>query len=502
METPPATDLTAHPTVPPSPPGPGDAAVAGAHDVFLSYKSSDHAYVERLAEALRAQGLVPFLDRWDLTHGRPWRPELELALAHCRAVAVLLGPDGLGDVQEREVDVALRRQDRDRLFRVVPVLLPGSQQPTGFLETLTWVDLRQTQDQAAAKHLANVLRGGWSPDASRTASRRERSLYLGNLALLLVTLVLAAVWYYRHLEGWWGQWALGGTLTLAALARFTLAYLKWSAEREVRDLPRRLLAGRHSRRFILALLALVLVATLGTSSVHLQLDPGPDAARTLRLQLHPAGASHPTVSRTLTSARPRATLLFFSGFRRAWQLDTDAREGRNALPLGFRPASRIEISVPSGLPLRPLVALRLLPGPGLAVQVGRSAESVLRHYDLLITHGDQTQRLSGYRAQTLLVAADPADATLALQREGPAPRGERLRAWARDHTALPDAANRDILVSAWEAMPRTEVLTPLHALPPDALQFSLLPEDSQEMLRLQATVLDATNEIRTLLLEL
>jgi hypothetical protein len=71
-------------------------------DVFLSYSRADEAAVRRLADALRGRGLRPFLDRWYLHPGRSWQRELEEQLGRSRAVAVCLGPDGMGSWQQRE----------------------------------------------------------------------------------------------------------------------------------------------------------------------------------------------------------------------------------------------------------------------------------------------------------------------------------------------------------------------------------------------------------------
>ncbi|MCP4663247.1 MAG: TIR domain-containing protein, partial [bacterium] len=48
--------------------------------VFLSHHSADKPGVESLAFALLDRGIRPWFDKWDLTPGRPWIPELEDAL--------------------------------------------------------------------------------------------------------------------------------------------------------------------------------------------------------------------------------------------------------------------------------------------------------------------------------------------------------------------------------------------------------------------------------------
>src|SRR5262245_47678362 len=97
-----------------------------SYDVFFSYNSQDHAAVQVVARALRDRGLTVFLDRWYLVPGRPWPQALEQTLGSCRAVAVFLGPHGMGRWQQPEHYLALDRQTRVPEFVVVPVLLPGA----------------------------------------------------------------------------------------------------------------------------------------------------------------------------------------------------------------------------------------------------------------------------------------------------------------------------------------------------------------------------------------
>jgi len=66
------------------------------YDVFLSYTRADAAAAETLRTRLSETGLRAFLDRYALPAGQSWQPQLEAALASCRALVVLLGPSGLG----------------------------------------------------------------------------------------------------------------------------------------------------------------------------------------------------------------------------------------------------------------------------------------------------------------------------------------------------------------------------------------------------------------------
>ena len=114
----------------------------GEYDVFLSYARSDGGPAAELNDALRARGLHTFFDRSELRPGLRWIPALEDAIGRSNAVAILVGRHGIGNTQQYERELALVRQTRDNSFPVIPVLMPGCENPpTGFLQLLTWIDI-------------------------------------------------------------------------------------------------------------------------------------------------------------------------------------------------------------------------------------------------------------------------------------------------------------------------------------------------------------------------
>jgi tetratricopeptide (TPR) repeat protein len=130
------------------------------YDIFLSYNQQDHKAVETVATALRQRNVKVFLARWYLAPGQPWIDVLERTLGECRAVAIFLGPHGLGRWQQREKEVALERHAREPDFPVIPVLLPRAvDPPLGFLTLYTWVDLRDAQSSDMVEALARAAGG-------------------------------------------------------------------------------------------------------------------------------------------------------------------------------------------------------------------------------------------------------------------------------------------------------------------------------------------------------
>ena len=143
-----------------------------AADVFLSYSRTDAEAARRVQAHLQEAGLATFLDRDQLAAGQPWLPALEQAIARCGAVAVFVGPAGLGTWQQREVQLALDRQAEaertGRRFPVIPVLLPKVEDPPGgFLKLQTWVDLRaDLADPVQLQLLLTGIRGVAPADGS------------------------------------------------------------------------------------------------------------------------------------------------------------------------------------------------------------------------------------------------------------------------------------------------------------------------------------------------
>src|SRR5512143_965352 len=158
---------------------------AASVDVFLSYSRADAPAVRQIQVYLKQAGFTTFLDRDNLPAGRPWLPALEQAIARCAAVAVLVGPAGLGTWQQREVQLALDQQAQaeraGRAFPVIPVLLPKVEDPPGgFLRLQTWVDLRADLADPTQLHLLLTGLRGHAP-ADGSPSREALCPYRGLL---------------------------------------------------------------------------------------------------------------------------------------------------------------------------------------------------------------------------------------------------------------------------------------------------------------------------------
>ena len=137
------------------------------YDVFLSHNSKDKPAVEALARRLKERGVSVFLDKWHLIPGEPWMEALEEALDQSKTCAVFIGPEGISPWEHEEMRAAIsqRVSDKDKSFRVIPVLLPEAVRGDrgrlpAFLTRSTWVEFRETlEDEEAFHRLISGIRG-------------------------------------------------------------------------------------------------------------------------------------------------------------------------------------------------------------------------------------------------------------------------------------------------------------------------------------------------------
>lgn len=125
-------------------------------DVFLSHSHEDAEWVEELAKRLEDSAkLRVWLDKWILVPGKHWQQEMACGLNQAKTCAVCIGEKTPEGWFKEEIEKALNRQQKDKFFRVIPVLLPKAQtvNVNDFLEMRTWVDFKNDLDNKRAFHL-------------------------------------------------------------------------------------------------------------------------------------------------------------------------------------------------------------------------------------------------------------------------------------------------------------------------------------------------------------
>ena len=116
-------------------------------DVFLCHNGKDKAEVKQIGKQRKDNGILPWLDEWELPPGKPWQRLLEQQIAQVKSAAVFIGPHGIGSWQNEELE-ALLREFKKRNCPVIPVFLisaPEEMEPPAFLYNRTWVDFRKQE---------------------------------------------------------------------------------------------------------------------------------------------------------------------------------------------------------------------------------------------------------------------------------------------------------------------------------------------------------------------
>ena len=143
----------------------------GSFDVFLCHNSQDKPAVREFAKDLADQGLLGWIDEERLLPGDIVQEKLERAIRDAGAIAVCIGPNGLGRWQTVEYHTVYERfidesepesgggfRSSDRL-RVIPVLLPGAgkKQIPAFLRRHLYVDLRPTDANKRREQMQKLV---------------------------------------------------------------------------------------------------------------------------------------------------------------------------------------------------------------------------------------------------------------------------------------------------------------------------------------------------------
>jgi hypothetical protein len=151
---------------------------AGQFDVFMCHNHVDKPAVKDIANALKARGLLPWLDQWELPPGQPWQPLLERQIGNIRAAAVCVGRAGVGPWQEQEL---ARIPERVRVAAGAghPAAAAGRPGQARAADLPEADDLRRfrsersgSDDAARMGHHGSPARG--SVSAARSASTRVR----------------------------------------------------------------------------------------------------------------------------------------------------------------------------------------------------------------------------------------------------------------------------------------------------------------------------------------
>jgi hypothetical protein len=122
-------------------------------DVVVSYNEDDFSEVELIVNSLRSEGLKPILDK-DMVAGEKWQAVLEKNISNIKTALVIIGKNGRSEWQDEEIQLLLG--DRTSKRTIIPVVLPGAPEPTGFLKNYQWVDYNKAGRNANARLIQAV----------------------------------------------------------------------------------------------------------------------------------------------------------------------------------------------------------------------------------------------------------------------------------------------------------------------------------------------------------
>jgi hypothetical protein len=119
--------------------------------VFISYSHKDRNFVEKLVNDLQSR--LPDIRLWydmDIPAGNSWAETLSNEIESADVVLTILSPDYLASQwANRELELALLRKTEGKA-RLIPILVRPCQ-PTGFLQSLTWVDFTKDYESSLVK---------------------------------------------------------------------------------------------------------------------------------------------------------------------------------------------------------------------------------------------------------------------------------------------------------------------------------------------------------------
>jgi hypothetical protein len=121
----------------------------GKFDVFLSHNSKDKAAVEKIAKQLKAVGLRPWLDKWNLAGGDTIEDALEQAIKSIPCAALCFGPADTGSWHIMEIRGYVAEWAKKKA-RMIPVILPGVDKTPDlplFVQQVLWVDMRDWEKE-------------------------------------------------------------------------------------------------------------------------------------------------------------------------------------------------------------------------------------------------------------------------------------------------------------------------------------------------------------------
>jgi hypothetical protein len=135
----------------------------GKYDVLFSYNSKDEGEVEEIGRKLKAIGIRPWLDKWDIVPGETVMEAIEEAIRTIKCAVLFFGPADVGRWHIMEIRAYVESK-AGREARFIPAILPGVEtipELPVFVSQSLWVDMRdwkEPRSDAFGRLVCGILR--------------------------------------------------------------------------------------------------------------------------------------------------------------------------------------------------------------------------------------------------------------------------------------------------------------------------------------------------------
>src|SRR5262245_16475064 len=145
-------------------PRPPATTAPPAFDVFLSFAEEDGQAADVVRERLGVQPALRYFDyRTSVDPGKVWQDAIEAAMESCGKVVALLSPAYFNSVEcKEELSMARLRHKRENQSVLLPLYVRSLEHRAElalWLQTVTYVDCRETDETKLAAAAARLMRG-------------------------------------------------------------------------------------------------------------------------------------------------------------------------------------------------------------------------------------------------------------------------------------------------------------------------------------------------------
>lgn len=108
-------------------------------DIFLSYKSENAAWAEKLQRSLQIRGVKVWLDKDQIRPGDRFAEALENGIKTCKSVGLIVTPESVASQWVKEEYYRALSYANEGTLQLIPILLEKTEMP-GFLSSRHYID--------------------------------------------------------------------------------------------------------------------------------------------------------------------------------------------------------------------------------------------------------------------------------------------------------------------------------------------------------------------------